>query len=54
MVDAAETPTVQKQQAVPNWAPSEAFRTEIFLVEAAEIGVRLVAIPCELPCKGYP
>ena len=34
--------------------PPKLFRTEIFLVEAAEIGVRAVAIPCKLPCKGDP
>ena len=34
--------------------PPKLFRTEIFLVEAAEIGVHAVAIPCKLPCKGDP
>ena len=56
---AAETSTVQQQEEEPNSmigrGPSaKLFRTEIFFVEVAEIGVRAVGIPCKLPCQGYP
>ena len=60
---AAETSTVPPKQALPNMAPGAAlplklFRTEIFLVEVAEIAIHAVAISCKLPiarsAKGDP